>query len=104
MLQAMYEDPEAVRQETAILYIHPLNWPRHQFFCCDPADTRWWDSADRLRMKLYSLGVPHQCDLETSDGGHGFPYYNRMARTALEFVVERLEQERRKLGVVPGTP
>ena len=34
----MYPDPEAARQDTATLWIHPLNWPRHQFFCCDPAD------------------------------------------------------------------
>jgi len=28
----MYPDPEAARQDTAILHVHPLNWPRHQFF------------------------------------------------------------------------
>jgi pimeloyl-ACP methyl ester carboxylesterase len=93
-LQQMYPDPEAARQETALLYIHPLNWPRHQFFCCDPEDTRWWDSADRLRMKLASLGVPFECDLDTSGGGHGFEYYNRMAERAIGFLVDRLERER----------
>ncbi len=97
ILQAMYSDPEAARQDTALLYVHPLNWPRHQFFCCDPADYRWWDSADRLRMKLYSLGVPHECDLETTHGGHGFEYYNVMAERAVKFLVDRLDQERRRL-------
>ena len=97
ILQAMYFDPEAARQETALLYVHPLNWPRHQFFCCDPADHRWWDSADRLRMKLYSLGVPHECDLETTGGGHGFDYYNLMAERAVRFLMDRLDQERRRL-------
>lgn len=94
VLQQMYPDPESARQETALLYIHPLNWPRHQFFCCDPEDTRWWDGADRLRMKLASLGVPFQCDLETSGGGHGFEYYNRMAEQSIGFLVDRLERER----------
>jgi len=94
----MYGDPEAARQDTATLHIHPLNWPRHQFFCCDPEDYRWWESADRLRMKLYSLGVPHVCDLETTGGGHGFDYYNKMAPRAIEFIVERLGQERRRVG------
>ena len=98
-LQEIYDSAEAARQDTAILYIHPLNWPRHQFFCCDPQDERWWDSADRLQMKLYSLGVPHEVDLQTSAGGHGFEYYNRMAPQALAFVCERLEQERRRLPV-----
>lgn len=90
----MYPDPESVRQDTATLHIHPLNWPRHQFFCCCPTDLRWHESADRLRMKLYSLGVPHECDLETEGGGHGFDYYNFMAEHAVGFIAERLERER----------
>lgn len=97
VLQEMYPDPESARQETALLYIHPLNWPRNQFFCCDPEDVRWWDSADRLRMKLASLGIPFEADLETRAGGHGFTYYNHMAQRAVEFLADRLEQERRRL-------
>ncbi|ADB16318.1 hypothetical protein Psta_1643 [Pirellula staleyi DSM 6068] len=93
----MYSDPEAARQDTALLHVHPLNWPRHQFFACDPEDTRWWDSADRLRMKLYSLGVPHTCDMETSGGGHSFEYYQLLAPTAVKFVFDALEQERLRL-------
>lgn len=93
-LRQLYRDAEQARQDTATLHIHPLNWPRHQWFSCDPEDYRWHDSADRLRMKLYSLGVPHQCDLETSAGSHGWPYYEHMAQPAIEFIVESLEQER----------
>jgi enterochelin esterase-like enzyme len=96
-LPTMYANAEAARQDTAILHIHPLNWPRHQFFCCDPTDHRWWDSADRLRMKLASLGVPFESDLETAGGGHGFAYYNQMAHKAVEFLVRGLEQERLRL-------
>lgn len=94
----MYDDPEAARQESAILYVHPLNWPLHQFFCCDPEDHRWWDSSDRLRMKLYSLGVPHECDLETSGGGHTFEYYGRMAPKAIGFIAERLGKPAKRFG------
>lgn len=93
-LARMYRDAEQARQDTATLHIHPLNWPRHQWFCCDPADYRWHESADRLRMKLYSLGVPYECDLETSGGGHGWSYYARMAEPAVGFIHERLERER----------
>jgi enterochelin esterase-like enzyme len=99
-LRQMYRTEEDARQDTALLHIHPLNWPRHQFFCCDPADERWWDSADRLAMKLYSLGVAHELDLETTGGGHSFEYYNRIADRAIQFLVTRLEQERRRLPVV----
>ena len=90
----MYPDPEAARQDSATLHIHPLNWPRHQFFCCDPTDTRWHDSADRLRMKLWSIGIPHECDLETEAGGHSFQYASHMAERAVGFIAKRLEQER----------
>lgn len=93
----MYADPEAARQDTATLHIHPLNWPRHQFFCCDPEDHRWWESAERLRMKLRALGVPHQADLEATGGGHGFDYYNRMAERAIGFLAEKLDEERRRV-------
>jgi S-formylglutathione hydrolase FrmB len=93
----MYPDPEAARQDTAILHVHPLNWPPHQFFCCDPEDYRWWDSADRLRMKLWSLGIPHECDLETTGGGHGFDYYNRMAERAVTFLATKLDEHRRRV-------
>jgi hypothetical protein len=41
--------------------------------------------------------VPHECDLETSGGGHGFEYYNRMIPRAMQFIVERLDQERRRI-------
>lgn len=96
-LMQMYRDAEDCRQNTATLHIHPLNWPRHQWFCCDPADVRWHDSADRLHMKLYSLGVPHECDLETSAGGHTWEYVEHMSERAVNFIAERLERERLRI-------
>ena len=68
-LAQLYRDSEQARQDTATLHIHPLNWPRHQWFVSDPADYLRHDGADRLRMKLYSLGVPYEADLETTGGG-----------------------------------
>ena len=96
-LDYMYGDAESARQDTALLHIHPLNWPRNQFFCCDPTDLRWHDSAERLRMKLSSLGVPFECDLETEAGRHSFKYACHMAPRAVGFIAERLEQERRRV-------
>ena len=94
ILSEMYRDAEDARQDTATLHIHPLNWPRHQWFSCDPADVRWHNSADRLRMKLFSLGVPHECDLETSAGGHTWEYVEHMTPRAVDFLMQSLEQER----------
>jgi S-formylglutathione hydrolase FrmB len=96
-LDFMYRDAEDARQDTALLHIHPLNWPRNQFFCCDPVDVRWHGSAERLRMKLKSLGVPFECDLESEAGGHSFAYACHMAPRAIGFIAERLEQERLRI-------
>jgi S-formylglutathione hydrolase FrmB len=98
ILQAMYRDAEQVRQDTATLHVHPLNWPRNMWFCCDPADMRWHESTDRLHMKLGAIGIPHEYDLQTTGGGHGFEYYNRMAPAAIGFIAERLERERLRVG------
>jgi pimeloyl-ACP methyl ester carboxylesterase len=96
-LAKMYRDAEDARQDTATLHIHPLNWPRHQFFCCDPTDVRWHASADRLRMKLWSLGVPFECDLDTVAGGHSFAYAEHMAERTVGFIAESLERERLRI-------
>lgn len=96
-LEFMYRNAEDARQDTALLHIHPLNWPRNQFFCCDPTDVRWHDSAERLRMKLSSLGMPFECDLVTEAGGHSFEYASHMAPRVVGFIAERLEQERRRV-------
>ena len=90
----MYPDPEAARQDTALLHVHPLNWPRNLWYCCDPTDARWHEGAERLRMKLSALGIPQEHDLETSGGGHGFEYYNLMAKPAIGFLASALERER----------
>jgi pimeloyl-ACP methyl ester carboxylesterase len=96
-LNKLYRDAEQARQDTATLHIHPLNWPRHQWFCSDPADYVRYDGADRLRMKLYSLGVPYESDLETSAGGDLERYVDLMAGSAMRFLAERLERERMRV-------
>ena len=93
-LPLMYRDAEVARQDTATLHIHPLYWPRHTWFCCDPADPDWYESSERIRMKLGALGIPFTCDLETTGGGHGFEYYSRMAADAVAFIANALDRER----------
>jgi S-formylglutathione hydrolase FrmB len=93
-LAEMYDSPEAIRQETATLHVHPLNWPRNVWFCCDPTDYRWHESTERLRSKLAASGIPYDCDLETEAGGHTWDYYNHMAPEAIAYIANRLERER----------
>ncbi len=97
VLRCLFADEEAARQQTALLYAQGFNCPPHQFFCCDPQDTRWWESADRLKMKLESMGVRFECDLETRAGGHGFDYYTAMAPQTAEFIERSLEAARLRL-------
>ena len=96
-LDDMFPTREAARQQTAILQVHPLNWPRHQLLVCDPADVEWFESAERLTMKLRSIGVAFEADLETSAGGHTWDYFNTMAGRVIGFIAERLEQESRRV-------
>jgi len=87
-LWPIYGDVERARQDTAILHVHPLNWPRRQFFASDPSDWRWHDGAARLREKLVALGIPHTALLE--------PRTNA-TEDALRFVTTALDAESRRL-------
>jgi S-formylglutathione hydrolase len=97
LLTEVFGGREWARQHTPILHVHPLNWPPHQFFCCDPTDYAWFDSSDRLRMKLNSIGIPCTCDLDTSGGGHSWNYFNLMMPRAIQFVLDGLERERLRI-------
>ena len=87
-----YGDVERGRQDTAILHVHPLNWPRHQCFAADPADLRWHDGAARLHGKLVALGIPHVAWLE-GRGGNGPAFRDAAAGDVLRFVLEALDRE-----------
>jgi S-formylglutathione hydrolase FrmB len=96
-LWQLFGDVERARQETAILHVHPLNWPRHQFFASDPADVHWHDGAARLHSKLVALGIPHTARLEPHGGGHSVAFYDAVAPALIRFVLDALDQEARRL-------
>jgi hypothetical protein len=93
-LNQMYFSEEAIRQDTATLHIHPLNWPRNIWFCSHPI---WLDSAQRLHMKLSALGIPHHAELDSTDPQAPNDYEDKMADPAIRFLSEKLEQERRRI-------
>lgn len=96
-LREIYNEPERARQDTATLHVHPLNWPRNIYFAADPADDRWYPSAERLKMKLSALGIPHEAELEDSAGGDADSYASLMAAKTVAFIVDRLDRERRRV-------
>ncbi|MFQ5732587.1 MAG: alpha/beta hydrolase-fold protein [Planctomycetaceae bacterium] len=91
-LDEMFPSREAARQATVTLQVHPLDWPRHQLIVCDPDDVDWFEGVDRLSMKLASMGVMFERDLETRAGGHSWDYFNHMADRVVDFVAERLDK------------
>lgn len=92
-----FGDVERARQDTAILHVHPLNWPRHQWFASSPDDLDWHDGASRLHGKLVALGIPHEAVLEGTPGEDRAAFERRMARAALDFVVAALDKESRRI-------
>ncbi|HZZ81314.1 MAG TPA: alpha/beta hydrolase-fold protein [Gemmataceae bacterium] len=96
-LDGMYDSKEHARQDTAVLQVHPSQFPPQIYFCCDPDDVRWHRGNDRLHEKLTALGIPHTLDLTTQAGGHSWQYFDRMAEPTLRFVYEGLEKESRRL-------
>lgn len=91
-LGAMFPDVESARQATVVLNLQPLAWPRYQFYCCDPADTEWFDGAARLGMKLSSSGILHERDLETTAGGHTWSYFDHMAPIVFKHITDGLRK------------
>lgn len=95
-LDEMFSSAEEARQETVILKIHPLNWPKHQLLVCDPKDEYWFESSERLSLKLHSSGIPFESDFQTSAGGHSWQYFNHIAPKVVKFLTDGLEQESRR--------
>ena len=101
LLCEMFADEEAARQHTAILHIHPLNWPRHHFFCADPMSYPWFDGVDRLKMKLAASGVQFECELESSAAQTAEEtnpsYFQMLADKAIGHCEHGLERERLRI-------
>ncbi|HLJ93254.1 MAG TPA: alpha/beta hydrolase-fold protein [Gemmataceae bacterium] len=97
LLDSLYDSKEECRQDTAILHLHPTQYPPHIFFCVDPEDEKWFRGNDRLHEKLSALGIPHEIDFTTHAGGHSWQYFNHMAGRVVRFVVAGLEQQGRRL-------
>lgn len=93
----MFGDEEPARQHTAILHVHPLNWPRRLFFCADPMNYPWFDGSDRLRMKLAASGIPFECELEATAEDIQEPYLQMMIRRAIEHCEAGLNSERLRI-------
>lgn len=89
-LDVLFADREAARQHTAILHLHPLNYPKHQLLLCDPADQYCIDGSVTLASKLSSTGILFEQDFQTTHGGFGWTYANAMAARAIGFIADNV--------------
>lgn len=89
-LDQIFPNREATRQSTAVLHIHPLDWPKHQLLLCDSADQYCIDGVHTLASKLSSTGIPFDSDFESTHGGFGWQYANAMAPRVIEFIAKHL--------------
>jgi hypothetical protein len=48
-------------------------------------------------MKLAALGIPFECDLDTSADGDAAAYGRQQTPKAFDFLVDRLEAESRRV-------
>lgn len=91
-LREAFLEVEHARQQTPILHVHPLHWPRHQFIAADPGQPSLREGVERLRGKLAALGIPHE---RLSAAGAA------ATMAAAAFLRERIERESNRL---PGGP
>ena len=96
-LDEMYDSKEQCRQDTAILQIHPAQYPAHMFFCYDPASHWIVRGNDRLHEKLGALGIPHEIDFSTTANGGGEGYVDRIAERVVQFLARGIEETSRRL-------
>ncbi len=96
-LDEMYPSREHCRQDTATLHVSPLRFPSHIWFAIDPQDTFWLRGNERLHEKLTALGIPHLIDFSTSRDGHGWQYFNAIAKPMLNYLRQALLDRSRQL-------
>jgi hypothetical protein len=98
VIDELFASREAARQATAILRMQGVGWPRRQLIVADRQGF-WFEGAERLEMKLRSMGIPVEADFTNSAGGDGRRFVEEHAGRAIEFLLT----ERATLPVVgPG--
>ena len=70
---------------------------RRQLLLADRQNV-WFDGADRLDMKLRSMGIPLEADFARSTDGDGRRFFEEQVARAVEFLMT----ERATLGVIGG--
>lgn len=89
-IEDVFPSAEAARQQSATLHIHPLNWPKHQWFACNARDNLWFEGSEKLASKLMSMGIPFDVALAPSSADSHEEYWREMLPQAVDFILARL--------------
>ncbi|MBA3315635.1 MAG: alpha/beta hydrolase-fold protein [Planctomycetota bacterium] len=96
VIDELFPNREAARQQTALLRLHPAGWPRRMRLIADRQGF-WFGGADKLEMKLKSMGIPIDTTFEESGDGDGAHFFEMHVASAVAFLLT----ERIALPVVP---
>lgn len=94
----LFEDPEAARQETVTLHLHPLGWPPHQLLVSDPSDPLWHEGSERLASKLASMGIPFVRDFTAWSADRREDYVKARLPCCVDFVANGLQAVAQRSG------
>lgn len=83
-IDEIFENREEARQETAILRLHPAGWPRRMRLIADRTGF-WFGGADKLDMKLKSMGIPIETTFVESAGAEIFR--DQWIGSAIDFLI-----------------
>lgn len=86
VIDDLFPTREAARQQTAILRMQGIGWPRRQLIVADPHGF-WFEGAERLEMKLRSIGVPAASDFTQTARGDGRRFFEQQAARAVDFLL-----------------
>lgn len=95
LIDELFPDREAARQQTALLRLHPAGWPRRMRLIADRTNF-WFSGADKLDMKLKSMGIPIETTFDGNAAGDGARFIEEYVAHAVEFLLN----ERMTLPVV----
>jgi enterochelin esterase-like enzyme len=70
-IDGLFSNREAARQETAILRLHPAGWPRRMRLIAE-RNGFWFGGAEKLDMKLKSMGIPIDTTFAEHAGAEAF--------------------------------
>lgn len=85
-LDDLFPTREAARQQTAILRMQGVGWPRRQLLIAD-RQSFWFDGVDRLEMKLRSMGIPLESDFTATTDGDAGRFFEQHVARAVEFLL-----------------